>query len=34
VLFVRREISGRRFVDFGITNGLVALGFWAYLATT
>lgn len=34
VLFVRREISGRRFVDFGITNGLVALGFWVYLATT
>lgn len=34
VLFARREISVRRLADFGVTNGLVALGFWAYLATT
>jgi len=34
VLFARREISGRRLVEFGATNGMVALGFWTYLATT
>jgi len=33
VLFLRRQVSGRRFVEFGVTNGLVAVGFWTYLAT-
>ena len=33
-LYLRRQISGRRFVEFGITNLLVALGFWVYLTTS
>jgi len=33
VLLLRREVSARRFAEFGATNGLVAIGFWTYLAT-
>ena len=34
VLYLRNRLSSRRLVEFGVTNLVVAIGFWVYLATT